>query len=185
MWPLKVILTRRTYISKDVYMYFLSLSNAIKYIMSLRSKVADAESALRRHIIDYKRTCSHAWSEPYSLSICLFIHSHVHKWRSSLRSLSLNSKVSNVCLRKTIYFYSFPAVSYKWFNLLLPEERIQKADRWRFPLDIDTLESEATQAFYIALYVGSSRYLRPLCLRTDHQNRSVRLDRKTTLRCHH
>lgn len=124
--PLKVILTRWSYISEVVYMYFLSLSNVIKYVMSLRSKVADADSALRRHVIGYKRPCSHAWGELYSLSVCLFIHSHAHKWRSSLGSLSWHSKVSNLCFRKTVYFYSFPAVSYKWFKLSLPEERIQK-----------------------------------------------------------
>lgn len=57
-WPLKVILTRCFYIPEEACMYFLSLSNAIKHTTSLRGRVAEADCALRRHVVNHRRACS-------------------------------------------------------------------------------------------------------------------------------
>lgn len=123
---IKVILTRCSYISKDGCMYFLSLNNAMKYITSARSRVAEADGALGGMLPTREEPahCSHTRGRQWRWSVYLSIHGPVHKQRSSLGSLFLNSQMSDICLRKTIYFYSFPAVSYK--RLSLPEERLQK-----------------------------------------------------------
>lgn len=53
---IKIVLTRWSYIPKDVYMYFVSLSNAISYIVSLRIRITDADSnhiqGQSMHVVD-------------------------------------------------------------------------------------------------------------------------------------